>query len=85
MLRFVRTRYSNHGLTINNVHRILCYCNITRIVTRGASEVVDIGRKTRNVPVALATITRSASREFGGDLREPVGISPTRLAATKRL
>ncbi len=47
------TRYSNYGLTINDVHRILCDCNITRIVTRGASEVLDIGRKTRNVPVAL--------------------------------
>jgi hypothetical protein len=57
------TRYSNYGLSINEVHRILCDCNITRIVTRGASEVLDVGRKTRNVPVALGKAIRRRDRK----------------------
>ena len=57
-----RTRYSNYGLTINDIHRILCDCNITRIVTAGASEVLDVGRKTRNIPVALNKAIRRRDR-----------------------
>ena len=48
-----RTRYSTHGLSTTDVHRILCDSNITRIVTTGTSEVLDVGRKTRTIPVAL--------------------------------
>ncbi len=58
-----RTRYSNYGLTINDIHRILCDCNITRIVTAGQSEVLDVGRKTRNIPVALGKAIKRRDRK----------------------
>jgi Domain of unknown function (DUF222)/HNH endonuclease len=57
-----RTRHSACGLSAEAVRRILCDANITRIVTTGASEVLDVGRKTRAVPVALAKAIRHRDR-----------------------
>ena len=57
-----RARYSGNGLSIADVHRILCDANITRIVTNGASEVLDVGRKTRTISPALRKAIRKRDR-----------------------
>ena len=45
---------ANGGVLIGStLERILCDASITRVVTRGPSEVLDIGRKTRIVPPAI--------------------------------
>ena len=58
-----RTRHSAYGLSAEDVRRILCDSNISRVVMSGASVVLDIGRKTRVVPVALAKAVRRRDRQ----------------------
>jgi len=39
-------------ITRDNALRLLCDCSISRIITKGASEVLDVGRRTRTVTAA---------------------------------
>lgn len=57
-----RTQYGAYGLTAADVQRMCCDANISRIVTRGMSEILDVGRKTRVVPVATAKVIRRRDR-----------------------
>ena len=40
------------GISQSTLERILCDCTITRVVTKGASQVLDVGRATRSIPHA---------------------------------
>jgi Domain of unknown function (DUF222)/HNH endonuclease len=41
------------GLTAEQARQIACDCNVTRILTIGPSDVIDVGRAQRIVPLAL--------------------------------
>jgi hypothetical protein len=45
--------------------------NITRVVTRGSSQVLDVGRATRTVPPAIAVIARDRHCRFRGCTSPP--------------
>jgi uncharacterized protein DUF222/HNH endonuclease len=53
-------------ITAETARRIACDASITRVVTRGRSEVLDVGRRTSVVPAALrrALITRDRGCAF---------------------
>jgi Domain of unknown function (DUF222)/HNH endonuclease len=55
-------RYANYGFSVADVRRLLCDCNITRIVTNSASEILDVGRKTRTISKALRKAIRKRDR-----------------------
>jgi Domain of unknown function (DUF222)/HNH endonuclease len=57
-----RATYNGNGWSINDKRRILCDSNITRIITNGASEVLDVGRKTRTIGTALRKAIRRRDR-----------------------
>ena len=50
--------------------------NITRVITKGRSEPLDVGRTTRSVPpaIAKAVIARDRHCRFDGCTAPPVGV-----------
>ena len=55
------------------LHRLVCDANIHRVVTDGASSILDYGRATRTIPPALYTslVLRDVSCRFPGCDRPP--------------
>ena len=55
-------------VTADTARRIVCDASITRVVTRGRSEVLDVGRTTSVVPLAMrmALIVRDEGCAFPG-------------------
>lgn len=53
--------------------RLACDAGLSRIITRGRSEPLDVGRRTRTVPAALrrALVVRDGGCAFGGCDRPP--------------
>ena len=53
LLAIIRSeRRQNAGLSATTLERIMCDCNITRIVMAGQSEILDVGRATRTATPA---------------------------------
>ena len=61
------------ALSRTTLDRIMCDCEITRIITDGPSVVIDVGRKTRNVPDKLwnALVARDRHCQAPGCDRKP--------------
>jgi hypothetical protein len=55
-------------LTGEAVRRLLCDCKVHRVVTKGASQPIDVGRATRTAPAALrrALVVRDRGCAFPG-------------------
>jgi len=49
----VRADARDGGLSAATLERLTCDCDISRVITRGPSEVLDVGRATRTVSAAL--------------------------------
>lgn len=50
----IRNEGRHHtGLSRETLRRLTCDCRISRVITDGASQVLDVGRATRTIPVAL--------------------------------
>jgi 5-methylcytosine-specific restriction endonuclease McrA len=50
----VRTEGRRNGhLSAVTLERLTCDCNISRVITTGRSEVLDVGRATRTIPPAI--------------------------------
>jgi len=49
----VRTEARNGGLSAATLERISCDCDISRVITSGRSEILDVGRATRTISAAL--------------------------------
>jgi Domain of unknown function (DUF222)/HNH endonuclease len=49
------TAMSDHGVYGEVARQMACDCEVIRVLTLGASAVVDVGRATRSVPPALRT------------------------------
>ncbi len=53
LLELIRTeRQHNASLSAVTLQRIMCDCNLTRIVMAGRSEILDVGRATRTATTA---------------------------------
>jgi hypothetical protein len=53
LINLMRTERQQHGrLSARTLERLQCDCDITRIVTTGVSEILDVGRATRTVSAA---------------------------------
>jgi hypothetical protein len=53
LIDLIRTdRHTNGHLSATTLERIMCDCNLTRIVMAGNSEVLDVGRSTRTATAA---------------------------------
>ncbi|MDQ1481758.1 MAG: hypothetical protein QOI44_2619 [Actinomycetota bacterium] len=61
------------ALSRTTLDRIMCDCDITRIITDGPSIVIDVGRATRNVPDKLwnALVARDRHCQAPGCDRKP--------------
>jgi hypothetical protein len=63
------------GVTITGeaARRLACDAGIVRIITKGRSEVVDVGRRTRTIPVPLrrAVLARDGGCTFPGCTAPP--------------
>jgi hypothetical protein len=44
---------SGHGLSKATLRMLTCDCNISRLITDGPSQVLDVGRATRTIPTAI--------------------------------
>jgi hypothetical protein len=55
-------------ITEEAVRRLLCDCKISRVITDGKSEPLDVGRATRTIPAALrrALVVRDRGCTFPG-------------------
>jgi hypothetical protein len=53
LLAQARADRRDGGLSANTLERITCDCNISRVLTAGRSEVLDVGRATRTISPAL--------------------------------
>jgi Domain of unknown function (DUF222)/HNH endonuclease len=49
----VRTEARHQGLSAATLERISCDCAVSRIITTGRSEILDVGRATRTITAAL--------------------------------
>jgi hypothetical protein len=49
----VRTDRLDGGLSAATLERISCDCDVSRVITAGPSEVLDVGRATRTISPAL--------------------------------
>ena len=60
-------------LPIATLRRISCDCRISRVITDGRSEVIDVGRATRTIPTALwrALVVRDGGCTTPGCDRPP--------------
>jgi hypothetical protein len=65
----------NTGLAVTGeaARRLACDANIVRLITRGRSEVIDVGRKTRTIPVPTrrSVIARDGGCTFPGCTAPP--------------
>ena len=53
LLDIIRSeRRQNRGLSATTLERIMCDCDITRVVVAGKSEILDVGRATRTATAA---------------------------------
>ena len=55
-------QHGKHGFDIEQTLRLCCDSDISRVIMQGPSEIIDIGRKTRVVPVATAKAVRRRDR-----------------------
>ena len=70
----VRTeRHHDEHLSRATLERLTCDCNISRVITAGRSEVLDVGRATRTIPPAIwkALIVRDGHCQAPGCDRPP--------------
>jgi len=70
----VRAERHHHGrLSRATLERLTCDCDISRVVTAGRSEVLDVGRATRNPPPAIwkALVVRDQHCQAPGCDRPP--------------
>ncbi len=60
-------------VTAETARRLACDANVTRVITEGASEPLDVGRRTKVVPAALrrAVTVRDRGCRFPGCERPP--------------
>jgi hypothetical protein len=49
----VRVDRRDGGLSAATIERLTCDCDLSRVITAGRSEVLDVGRATRTIPPAL--------------------------------
>ena len=61
------------GLSATTLERISCDCDISRIITNGRSEVLDVGRATRTISAALwkALVVRDRHCQAPGCTQPP--------------
>lgn len=64
---------SGHVLNVDTIRQLSCDSSITRLVWKGKSEVLDVGRRTRIIPTALrrAVIARDRHCVWKGCSRSP--------------
>ena len=70
----VRTERRHDGhLSRATLERLTCDCNISRVITAGRSEILDVGRATRNPPPAIwkALVVRDQHCQAPGCDRPP--------------
>jgi hypothetical protein len=68
-----------HQLSAATRQRLTCDAQITRVITDGPSQVLDVGRRTRLVPTALwdALVARDRHCQGDGCTRGPKTATPT--------
>jgi hypothetical protein len=70
----VRAEAEHFGtLSRSTLERIACDCDISRVITDGPSEIIDVGRKTRKIPEKLwnALVVRDRHCRVPGCDRPP--------------
>jgi hypothetical protein len=70
----IRTEAHHHGhLSAATLERLTCDCELSRVITAGPSEVLDVGRTTRTIPPALwkALVIRDRHCQHPGCDRPP--------------
>ena len=70
----VRTEQRHNGhLSAATLERLTCDCDISRVITTGRSEVLDVGRATRTIPPAIwkALVVRDQHCQAPGCDRPP--------------
>ncbi|MDP9334429.1 MAG: HNH endonuclease [Actinomycetota bacterium] len=70
----VRTERRHNGhLSAATLERLTCDCDISRVITAGRSEVLDVGRATRTIPPAIwkALVVRDGHCQAPGCDRPP--------------
>jgi 5-methylcytosine-specific restriction endonuclease McrA len=70
----VRTESRHNGhLSAATLERLTCDCNISRVITTGRSEILDVGRATRTIPPAIwkALVVRDQHCQAPGCDRPP--------------
>ena len=67
------------ALSRTTLDRIMCDCEINRIITDGPSVIIDVGRTTRNVPDKLwhALVARDRHCQAPAATAHPHGAKPT--------
>ena len=70
----IRTEARHHGhLSAATLERLTCDCELSRVITAGPSEVLDVGRTTRTIPPAIwkALVIRDQHCQHPGCDRPP--------------
>ncbi len=70
----IRTEARHYGhLSAATLARLTCDCDISRVITAGPSEILDVGRTTRTIPPALwkALVIRDRHCQHPGCDRPP--------------
>ena len=52
---------SGHGLSKATLRMLTCDCKLSRVITDGPSQVLDVGRATRTVPVPMRRAVEARS------------------------
>ncbi len=74
LLDIIRSeRRQNAGLSATTLERIMCDCDLTRVVMAGKSEILDVGRATRTATAAQwkALVLRDGHCQAPGCTRGP--------------
>jgi len=74
LLAAVRAEAAHVGqLSRSTLERLTCDCKVSRILTDGPSQVIDVGRATRTIPTALwnALVARDRHCTHPGCTRGP--------------